>query len=174
MNENNEPLAALKKDQDHLLKRLEAVERLSEFLGMAPEDAFGLPLLAQQIKALENDLECHAQKEEQSLFSLLIDMEEDQGSEFVVPLITEHCDLERNCDELKGAVETLGFQEGESRHWQVLKIIEKIRDLSELLRDHLQTELKKLFPHILTMLDPSETALATEQMEWIQTRYPSL
>jgi len=161
-----EAISALKKDGQALLARLAAVERLSEFLGMAPEEeAEGLPLLVRQIKSLESEIERHARAEEQGLFSLMIDMEKDQGSEFIVPLVTEHCDLETQCDELDRALQGLSHQNGASRHWQVLKIIERIRNLSELIRDHLETELKKLFPHILEMLDAGEQSGAAEQME---------
>jgi len=161
----------LKEDRQRLLNRLTAIERLSEFLGMAPQqEAEGLPLLVNQIQSLENDLERHVEKEEQGLFPLMIDMEKDQGSEFIIPLITEHCDLEKNCDELDRALRGLHQHNGESHHWQVLKIIGRIRDLCELVRDHLETELKQFFPHILDMLDPGEQAWAAEHMNAIQTR----
>ena len=172
MNENNaEAISALQNDRQALLERLNAVERLSEFLGMAPEqEAEGILLLAQQIRSLEDELERHAHTEEEGLFSFMIDLEKDQGSEFIIPLITEHCDLENQCDELDRAMKNLSYQKGESRHWHIVKIIGRIRDLLGLVRDHLETELKQLFPHVLEMLDPREQSLAAEQMTSVRTR----
>jgi len=172
MKQSLEPISTLKKDQKSLLERLKTIEKLSEFLSRTSQKALnGLPLLTAQIKALQLDLQCHAQKEEQSLFSLMIDMERDQGAGFIVPLVTEHCDLETRCNELETALDSLGSRQGEERRWQMLKIKELMHDLAELLRDHLHTELKNLFPHILQMLDSRERALVTEQMDSIQNRY---
>lgn len=126
MSDNAAAISTLEKDRRSLLARLTAIERLSEFLGMAPEqEAEGLPLLTRQVESLECDLERHAA---------------------ILPHAAGHRHLEKNCNQLDRALGGFVHSDGASHRRRALNIIERIRDLSGLVRDHLETELKRLFP----------------------------
>lgn len=159
------PVEALTKDHDEVLKRLRVLEAGARGLGNSG-DSEALKMVTQVLQFLDTDIRLHMRLEEEALFVVLERRIGREGGPIAV-MLGEHEDLWAKVAELQQAVAALNTNGGVQQQQQVSRVADYI---VQLLEAHIHKENTILFPMAKEMMTPEEIVEVSRKWEAISLR----